>query len=54
MVSLLDLNAPWVSTDMDDVDNVGNDGILSAGDGRKNICNTYTTYTPAPDDSEGA
>ena len=39
---------------MDDVDNVGNDGILSAGDGRKNTYNTYTTYTPAPDDSEGA
>ena len=57
LVSLLDLNAPWGSTDMDDVDNVGNvgnDGILSAGDGRKNICNTYTTYTPTPDDSEGA
>ena len=51
LVSLLDLNAPWVSTDMDDVDN---DGILSAGDGRKNICNTYTTYTPAPDDPERA
>ena len=54
LVSLLDLNAPWVSTDMDDADNVGNDGILSAGDGRKNICNTYTIYTPTPDDSEGA
>ena len=54
LVSLLDLTAPWVSTDMDDVDNVGNDGILNTDDGRKNTYNTYTTYTPAPDDPEGA
>lgn len=48
LVCLTDLSAPWK-----DVDNVGNDDILNAGDGRKNICNTYTTYTDAPDGQEG-
>ena len=38
----------------DCVANVGNDGILNAGDGHKNIYNTYTTYTDAPDGQEGA
>lgn len=49
LVCLTDLTAPW-----EDVDNVGNDGILNAGDGHKDIYNTYTTYTDAPDGQEGA
>lgn len=53
LVSLLDLTAPW-STDMGDVDNVGNDGISSGVAGGENTYNIYTTYTPAPDDTEGA
>lgn len=52
LVCLTDLSAPWA--DVDNVDNVGNDGILNTGDGRKNIYNTYTTYTPASDGQEGA
>ena len=54
LVSLLDLTAPWSSTDMGDVDNVGNDGISSGVAGGENTYNIYTTYTPAPDDTEGA
>lgn len=49
LVCLTDLSAPWK-----DVDNVGNDDILNVGDGRKNIYNTYTTYTDAPNGQEGA
>lgn len=49
LVCLTDLTAPW-----EDVDNVGNDGILSAGDGHKDIYNTYTTHTDTPDGQEGA
>ena len=54
LVSLLDLTAPWSSTDMGDVDNVGNDGISGGVAGGENTCNICTTYTPAPDDTEGA
>ena len=49
LVCLTDLTVPW-----EDVDNVGNDGILNAGDDHKDICNTYTTYTDVPDGQEGA
>ena len=49
LVYLTDLSIPGM-----DVDNVGNDGILNTGDGRKNTYNTYTTYTDAPDGQEGA
>ena len=49
LVCLTDLTAPW-----EDVDNVGNDGILNAGDGHKDIYNTYTIYTDAPNGQEGA
>ena len=48
LVCLVDLNTARDSTGMDDVDSVGNDGILSAGDGRKNIYNTYITVTDGP------
>lgn len=49
LVCLTDLTAPW-----EDVDNVGNDGILNTGDGHKDIYNTYTTYTDAPNGQGGA
>ena len=49
LVYLTDLSIPGM-----DVDNVGNDGILNTGDGRKNTYNTYTTYTDAPNGQEGA
>lgn len=48
LVCLVDLNTARDSTGMDDVDNVGNDGILSADDGHKNIYNTYITVTDGP------
>ena len=49
LVSLLDLNAPRVSTDMDDVDNVGNDGISDSVAGGENTYNSYITVTDGPE-----
>ena len=49
LVSLLDLNAPRVSTDMDDVDNVGNDGISNSVSGGENTYNSYITVTDGPE-----
>lgn len=54
LVSLVDLNTACNSTDMDNVDHVGNDGISGGLAGGENTCNIYTSCTPVPDSSEGA